>query len=82
MTLGIRPSDVRLAREGEAGAIDARVEVVEYLGVEALVDLRVGTQEFIAQVPAGERPVRDEAVKVVFSQAGMHFFDSESGQAL
>ncbi len=82
VTLGIRPSDVRLARAGEPGAIEARVEVVEYLGVEALVDLRVGTQEFIAQIPAGERPAPDETVKVVFNQAGLHLFDSESGQAL
>ncbi|WP_439622522.1 ABC transporter ATP-binding protein [Shinella sp.] len=82
VTLGVRPSDVRLAQAGDAEAIEARVEVVEYLGVEALVDLRIGTQEFIAQIPASERPALDQAVKVVFNPAGLHLFDSESGQAL
>ncbi|MDQ0390983.1 ABC transporter ATP-binding protein [Labrys monachus] len=82
VTLGIRPSDIRLARPDEAGAIDARVEVVEYLGVEALVDLRVGAQEFIAQMPAGVRPHPDQTVRIAFDPAGLHLFNSQSGRAL
>lgn len=81
VTLGVRPSDIRIAAKGEAGSFEARVEVVEYLGIEALINLRIGSQEFIAQVSAAERPIPDQSVSVLFNPAGLHFFDSESGQA-
>ena len=82
VTLGIRPSDIRIARESEPYTVEAKVEVVEYLGVEALVDLRAGGQEFIAQVAAAERPNLDQAVRAAFNPAGLRFFDTESGQAI
>jgi multiple sugar transport system ATP-binding protein len=82
VTLGVRPSDIRIAAKGEPGSFAARVDVVEYLGIEALLNLRIGSQEFIAQVAAAERPVPDQNVSVLFNPAGLHFFDSQSGQAL
>ncbi|WP_018330173.1 ABC transporter ATP-binding protein, partial [Rhizobium giardinii] len=82
VTLGVRPSDIQIAANGEPGSFVARVDVVEYLGIEALLNLRIGTQEFIAQVAAAERPVSDQSVSVLFNPACLHFFDSESGQAL
>ena len=41
VTVGIRPEDVRLAAPGETDTIDGTVEVVEHLGNELLVYLRV-----------------------------------------
>jgi len=82
ITLGVRPSDIRLVATGEQPLITAKVEVVEYLGVEALVDLRSGHQEFIAQMPAGSRPSVDTSINLTFEPAGLHLFDSETGNSL
>lgn len=82
VTLGVRPSDIRPVALGEKGLVEAKVDVVEYLGVEALVDLRCGRQEFIAQMPAGTRPSVDSSIGLAFDLSGLHFFDSESGDSL
>ncbi|MBY5404652.1 ABC transporter ATP-binding protein [Rhizobium leguminosarum] len=82
VTLGVRPSDIRLVAAGEQPLINAKVEVVEYLGVEALIDLRCGPQEFIAQIPAGMRPAVDSSIGLTFENPGLHLFDTETGNSL
>ncbi len=75
-TLGVRPTDVRLGD----GPLTATVDVVESLGAEALVHLRLGPYALIAQVP---EPVGHEpgaAVRVGFAR--VHRFDAETGARL
>jgi len=80
--IGIRPSDITLTATDMHGALRATVEVTEYLGDDALLDLRVGPHELIAQVPAANRPANDASVHITFNTAGLHLFDAATGGTL
>jgi len=83
VTVGVRPTDVRLVQGADADAYDAAVEVTEYLGNEALLNLKVDGHDLVAQVPAAQRPPQDrQAVRIAFDPHHLHVFDTQSGQAL
>lgn len=82
ITIGIRPIELHLVDAGSEGAMEARVEVTEYLGNEALLNLQVGSHEMVAEVPASERVANGTDVHVRLNARAMHMFDSESGKAL
>jgi multiple sugar transport system ATP-binding protein len=83
VTVGVRPSDVRLVDDACADAYDAAVEVTEYLGTEALINLKVDGLDMIAQVPSAQRPAAGrEAVRIAFAADQFHVFDTQGGQAI
>ena len=79
VTIGIRPPEISLVEEGADGALAATVEVTEYLGNEALLDIRIGSHEMIAEVPASQRPAVDSNVHVRFNPEAIHVFDAKTG---
>jgi multiple sugar transport system ATP-binding protein len=81
-TLGIRPTDIELVEQGSKGAHEARLEVTEYLGTEALLDLRLGDIELAALVPAAKRPKTDTTVWLSFNTDHLHVFDTATGNAI
>lgn len=80
--LGVRPSEIHLVPAGTPGAISATVEVTEYLGDDALLDLRVGETEIIAQIPAAQRPGNDAIVNLAFRASAIHLFDANTGKSV
>lgn len=80
--VGIRPSDISIAGEGILDAVSAEVGVTEYLGTEALLDLRVGSEAMVAEVPANLRPGEDERIFVRFDSEALHVFHAETGLSL
>jgi ABC-type sugar transport system ATPase subunit len=72
--IGVRPNDVRLVTEGPA-ARRARVEVVERLGFEAMVHLRLGKEALVARV---EELPRGDEVFVRFDRE--YRFDRRTGE--
>jgi multiple sugar transport system ATP-binding protein len=80
--LGIRPGEISLVGSAAPGAIAAKVEVTEYLGDGALLDLRVGASEIVVQVPANQRPGNDASVHIAFDASAIHLFDAESGKSV
>ena len=54
--LGIRPDFVRVAADGAAGAVRARVETVEDLGRYRLVGARIGDAPLLARIEEGPVP--------------------------
>jgi multiple sugar transport system ATP-binding protein len=84
LTLGIRPEDLRVA----SGADDAgmtfssRVEVVEQLGSEVLLDVRVGDDTMVAAVDPTVRVGPDDELRLAVNPARLHFFDAQTEQAL
>ncbi len=84
VTLGIRPEDVRLVN-GEAASglsFDAVVEVVERLGSEILLDLKVGSGTMVASVePTVPARVRDQ-LRLSLNPERLHFFDGRTEAAI
>jgi ABC-type sugar transport system ATPase subunit len=78
--LGIRPPDVEIVAAG-AGDVDGDVQVVELLGSQALVHVRVeGLPESLRVVATAEADVRvDEHVGVRFRRDRLHLFDAATG---
>ncbi|MFC6904347.1 sn-glycerol-3-phosphate ABC transporter ATP-binding protein UgpC [Halalkalicoccus tibetensis] len=83
LTLGVRPEDIELV-EGEAGDHDyaAEVLVVEPMGNENSVHLRIGETRFIATVGGMRQVAQGEAVTVRLPEDAIHLFDRETGEAL
>lgn len=79
VVFGIRPSEISVVNDASDATAKARVEVTEYLGNEALLDLRVGSQELIAEVPAGQCPPDDADIHIRFNPDALHIFNADTG---
>ena len=78
VTLGIRPSAVKIAAEG----IPATVTMCEALGEDFFVDLTVGERLVRAKMNGAARPAEHAQVRIAFDAAGLHVFDRQSGRRL
>jgi multiple sugar transport system ATP-binding protein len=84
VTLGIRPEDLHIAGDGDPPGLvfDAVVEVIERLGSEALLDMRVGKDMMVASVePTVPARMRDR-LRIAINPERLHFFDMETGAAV
>ena len=80
---GFRPEHVELGDgRGDAARFTASVEVVEYLGDEQLVHLRVGERSLLATIPVEEPLVVGEERIFAVLREKLHLFDEVSGRAL
>ncbi len=75
-SVGVRAEDLRLS----PGGVGAQVDVVEHLGAEALVHLRVEMIELIARVDAQAVPRTGERVQVAIDPARLHCFDADGAR--
>lgn len=84
--LGVRPEHVRLADPASDGAPAhfprATVELVEPLGHDQLVHLRLGDLMLAARTARYPTPAADSSVALVFDPAYVHLFDAVTGLAL
>ena len=82
--LGIRPEDLAVAGPAQASdhrVIEARVELVELLGGEALVHLTSAGVELTARLFA-PLPVSGDNLKLIVLQDRMHLFDGETNERM
>ncbi len=77
--LGVRPEDVRLRDDGVFGG---EVILVEPLGVETLVHIRVGEQTMVCTVPGISSARRGDLVRFNVTRERLHFFDPARGTRL
>jgi multiple sugar transport system ATP-binding protein len=84
VTLGIRPEDMRVARESDPAELNlgAVVEVVERLGSEILLDVAVGPVTMVASVEPTNTAKVHEKLQLAVNPERLHFFDSESEAAI
>jgi len=73
---GIRPEDMRLARDG----LEALVESVEYLGADSLVAARSGAQSLTVRLPGHARLATGEAVRIAWDKPHEHHFNAQTGE--
>jgi multiple sugar transport system ATP-binding protein len=77
--LGVRPEHLVLGEGAPGHGFDARVEVVEQLGSEILLETRVGaTSVTAARVDAESRVARGDQVRLSAQPGRLHFFDPET----
>jgi multiple sugar transport system ATP-binding protein len=77
--LGVRPEDVRLAADG---VFAGQIGLVEPLGVETLLHIKVGEQTIVCTVPGISALRRDDSVRFNFVRERLHLFDVVSGQRI
>ena len=84
VALGIRPEDVHVASGGDPAhhTFDATVEVVEPLGSEILLDVRIGRGTIVARVEPTVRAKVHETIKLAVNAERLHFFDAKTEQAI
>ena len=79
--LGIRPEHLLPATEAEA-SLSPVVEVVEPVGSEVFVNLRLGTHALIARLPPDRVPVPGETLSLTIPVGRVHAFDVDTGERL
>jgi len=87
---GVRPENIALAAGAGAGGegggdwqrVPATVSLLEPLGAETLITLRVGRAEMVARGPANFREPPGTAIDVYLLPQHLHVFDAASGNAL
>lgn len=83
LTLGIRPENLTLEERGPGGiSAPARLTLVEPLGSETLITVRMGAAELIARVGAGFNGVLDAPLTLHLQPGDLHLFDPADGRAL
>jgi multiple sugar transport system ATP-binding protein len=83
--LGVRPediSDIAHARQNGHLPVDARVDVVEFLGNELQLLLSADGQTFIARVSTDTQTRPGATIRVGFNLRKLHVFDKETEVAL
>ncbi|HEY2531479.1 MAG TPA: sn-glycerol-3-phosphate ABC transporter ATP-binding protein UgpC [Xanthobacteraceae bacterium] len=84
VTMGVRPEDLQIANGSQPPGLcfDAHVEVVERLGAEILLDLKVGERTMVAAVEPTVRAARGDQLRFAVQPERLHFFDTESEVAI
>src|ERR1044072_2767350 len=84
VTLGVRPEDLTVATTADADqpCFDATVEVVEQLGSDILLDMKVGDGAMVASVePTVRVKVRDK-LRLAMRPSTLHVFDAKTEAAI
>jgi multiple sugar transport system ATP-binding protein len=74
--LGIRPEDVDIVAGAEGGSIPGEVYVVEPMGSETLIDIRLGGERITARVGRGFRAAPGSRINLSFDPDDACFFDA------
>ncbi len=82
LKFGVRPENLRLASAAGDIAVPAEVSLLEPLGAETLVTMKLGGTEMVARCPASFRPPPGTAVTLHVNPMHLHLFDAASGAAL
>ena len=82
LKLGVRPENLRFVRQEGDTDLPAEVLLLEPLGAETLVTLKVGNGELIARGPADFRLPTGTPVTLHLQPLHLHLFHAESGSAV
>jgi multiple sugar transport system ATP-binding protein len=84
VTLGVRPEDIHIASGADSSdhGFTAVVDVVEPLGSEILLDVKVGPSAMVARVEPTVRLKVHESVRLALNPDRLHFFDPKTELAV
>jgi multiple sugar transport system ATP-binding protein len=81
LTMGVRPEDMTVEGSGKH-VLEALVEVVEPLGSEILLDVKVGAHPMVARVEPTVRAKVHEKIRLNVEPDRLHFFDAKTEAAI
>ena len=86
LTLGLRPEALTLVNGADAASEDSsfatKVDVVEPLGNEILLNFRAGGVPMVARVDPGVRVKAHDNIRFAFDPERLHFFDGKTETAI
>ena len=84
ITLGIRPEDLRVASGSDTAAqsFDAVIEVIEKLGSQILLDVKVGPNTMVAAVEPTVKAKVHDSLRLALNPDRLYFFDGVSQAAI
>ncbi|HKD56055.1 MAG TPA: sn-glycerol-3-phosphate ABC transporter ATP-binding protein UgpC [Hyphomicrobiaceae bacterium] len=84
VTIGIRPENLHVATNSDPAGFTfpSKVEVVEQLGSEILLDVRVGGDTMVAAVDPTIRARVADQINLAVNPARLHFFDAQTELAI
>jgi multiple sugar transport system ATP-binding protein len=84
VTMGIRPEDLRVAHSADTAGqtFSSKVEVVEQLGSEVLLDVRVGDDTMVAAVDPTVSAKSQDLLRLAVNPGRLHFFDAQSEKTI
>ncbi len=83
ITIGIRPEDIRLENDSsDSFEIATKVELIEPMGNETFIYLRIENSQFIARVKSSSRLKLGEDIKLYIDANSVYFFDKKSGNKI
>ena len=85
VAVGVRPEDIDAGSIADLSnhlPVDARVEVVEFLGNEFQLHLSAGGQTFVARVDTRVQTQPGADIRVGFDKSKIHVFDKETEEAI
>jgi multiple sugar transport system ATP-binding protein len=83
--LGIRPEDIYESdtyKKGNLAKFDAALEVVEPMGNEIFLYFTIDSSQFVARIPAREKPQPNTKKTLYFDLEKLHFFDAETEKSI
>jgi len=82
LVLGVRPHDISVGARGAERGTEAEVYLVEPIGDQNIIDLKVGSQLVKAVVPRSVKVAKGSKVEMVFDLNRIQVFDKETEKAL
>ncbi|MEA2660499.1 MAG: multiple sugar transport system ATP-binding protein [Chloroflexota bacterium] len=85
VVVGIRPEDIAagdLAGQDRHIPVDAKVDVVEFLGNEFQLHLSAAGQTFVARVDTRQHVQPGDSIRVGFDRSKLHVFDKQTEEAI
>ncbi len=84
VVLGIRPEDLHLATGADHADLtcEAVVDVVEPLGSEILLDVKIGNCVIVVRVDPTVRLRQHDKIRLAFTPERLHFFDAKTEESL
>jgi multiple sugar transport system ATP-binding protein len=82
LELGIRPEDILPANGEKEGVLDTVVEVIEPMGSENFLYLRVNENTLVSRMPPTVQTAYGQSLKVRFNTEKMHVFNKKDGKTI
>ena len=82
IAVGVRPEHLLPAADDEVASLTCEIEVLEPVGNEVFVNLRLGSQALVARCPPQALPGIGAPLPLRLAPGSLHFFDTDSGQRL